>query len=60
VARRAAEQGKVAYVPRGNTNTDCLEDRRTVYYIFKNTYNDNIMKILIIIIYNLNFYIFTY
>jgi hypothetical protein len=33
VARRAAEQGKVAYVPRGNTNTDCFEDRRTVYYI---------------------------
>jgi hypothetical protein len=35
VARRAAEQGKVAYVPRGNTNTNC-EVRRAVYYIFEN------------------------
>jgi hypothetical protein len=24
VARRAAEQGKFTYVPRGNTNPDCI------------------------------------
>jgi hypothetical protein len=26
VAGRAAEQGQVAYVPRGNTNTNCFEE----------------------------------